>query len=157
MSQISFARAAALLLVLAGPAVAADSGGNSSNSASTAAAPATAGLTEARAAIDAGQYSKAMRILAPVAKAEPKNADAWNLLGFSARHLKNYNEAARYYSIALKVNPKHTGALEYQGELFVETGQYDQAKQNLKMLQAICGSCEEANDLQSALQAKGQS
>lgn len=144
-------------MLLASPAFSADSGGNSSNSSNQAAAPATSGLTEARAAIDAGQYAKAMRLLAPVAKADPKNADAWNLLGFSARHLKNYNEAARYYGIALRVNPKHTGALEYQGELFVETGQYDQAKQNLKMLQSICGSCEEAADLQSALQAKGQS
>ncbi|MGL4278811.1 MAG: tetratricopeptide repeat protein, partial [Albidovulum sp.] len=83
--------------------------------------------------------------------------DVWNLLGYSARNLKNYNEAARYYGIALRVNPKHVGALEYQGELFVETGQYDQAKQNLKMLQSICGGCEEAVDLQAALQAKGQS
>lgn len=154
MPKISFTRAAALLLILTGPAMAADSG---SSSQAAAPAAATGGMTEARAAIDAGQYAKAMRILAPVAKAEPKNADAWNLLGFSARHLKNYNEAARYYSIALKVNPKHTGALEYQGEMFVETGQYDQARQNLKMLQSICGSCEEAVDLQAALQAKGQS
>lgn len=158
MPNISFARAAALLLVLTGPAIAADSGGSSgSQAAAPAAAPATGGMTEARAAIDAGQYAKALRILAPVAKAEPKNADAWNLMGFSSRHLKNYNEAARYYAIALKVNPKHTGALEYQGEMFVETGQFDQARQNLKMLQAICGTCEEAVDLQAALQAKGQS
>lgn len=152
MPQISFARAAALLLVLAGPAFAADSGSDSK-----AAAPATGGITEARAAIDAGQYAKALRILAPVAKAEPKNADVWNLMGYSSRNLKNYNEAARYYAIALRANPKHIGALEYQGELFVETGQYDQARQNLKMLRAVCGSCEEVGDLEAALQAKGQS
>ena len=152
MPQISFARAAALLLVLAGPAFAADSGSDSQ-----ATAPAKGGITEARAAIDAGQYAKALRILAPVAKAEPKNADVWNLMGYSSRNLKNYNEAERYYAIALRVNPKHIGALEYQGELFVETGQFDQAKQNLKMLQSICGTCEEAMDLQAALQAKGQS
>jgi tetratricopeptide (TPR) repeat protein len=154
MPNFSFARAAALLLILAGPAMAADSG---SGSGSQAAAPATGGITEARAAIDAGQYAKALRILAPVARAEPKNADVWNLMGYSSRNLKNYTEAARYYGIALRVNPKHIGALEYQGELFVETGQFDQARQNLKMLRSICGTCEEAVDLQAALQAKGQS
>ncbi|MCA0273206.1 MAG: tetratricopeptide repeat protein [Proteobacteria bacterium] len=157
MPSYSFARAAALLLLLAVPAKAADSGSDSgSQAAAPATAPASGGITEAQAAIDAGQYAKALRILAPVAKAEPKNADVWNLMGYSSRNLKNYNEAARYYAIALRANPKHIGALEYQGELFVETGQFDQARQNLKMLQSICGTCEEAMDLQSALQAKGQ-
>lgn len=151
MPNFSFARAAALLLILAGAAMAADSGGGSQTP-----APATGGITEARAAIDAGQFAKALRILAPVAKAEPKNADVWNLMGYSSRRLKNYNEAARYYGIALRANPKHIGALEYQGELFVETGQFDQARQNLKMLQSICGTCDEAIRLQAALQAKGQ-
>lgn len=151
MPNFSFARAAALLLILAGAAMAADSGGGSQTP-----APATGGITEAGAAIDAGQFAKALRILAPVAKAEPKNADVWNLMGYSSRRLKNYTEAARYYGIALRANPKHIGALEYQGELFVETGQFDQARQNLKMLQSICGTCDEAIRLQAALQAKGQ-
>lgn len=152
MSLSAFLRLTVAALLLSGPALAADGGG--SNGASSAAKP---GYAEAQTAIQAGQFAKALRILAPVVKAEPKNADAWNLMGYASRNLKNYTEAARYYDIALRTNPKHTGALEYQGELFVETGQYDKAKQNLKMLQSICGACEEAIDLQAALNAKGQS
>ncbi len=147
----AFLRPLALTLALTGSAFAA---GSDTGSSSAATKP---GYTEAKAAIDAGKYADALKILVPVVKAEPKNADAWNLMGFASRHLKHYSEAARYYDIALRTNPKHIGALEYQGELFVETGAYDQAKQNLKMLRSICGTCEEAMDLQAALAAKGQS
>lgn len=151
MSLSALLRLSAAVLLLAGPALAADGG-------SSGAAPAAAksGMDEARAAIQAGQFSQALKLLAPIAKAEPKNADAWNLMGYASRNLKNYPEAARYYDIALRTDPKHIGALEYQGELFVETGQFDKAKQNLKMLRSICGTCEEATTLQAELQAKGQ-
>jgi predicted Zn-dependent protease len=150
MTLPSLSRIAALLLMLGGPAFAA---GSDSGSSSAAAKP---GYAEAKAAVDAGQYASALRILAPVVKADPKNADAWNLMGFASRKLKNYAEAARYYDIALRTDPRHVGALEYQGELFVETGAYDKARQNLKMLRAICGTCEESQDLQAKLAAAGQ-
>ncbi len=151
MSFLSLSRAIAILLMLGGPAFAA---GSDSGSSSAATKP---GYAEGKAAIDAGQYADGLKILARVVKAEPKNADAWNLMGFASRHLKHYTEAARYYDIALRTNPKHIGALEYQGELFIETGNYDNARQNLKLLRSICGTCEEAMDLQAALAAKGQS
>ncbi len=154
MTFVSFCRPIALLLALSAPAIGADTGTNASGFSGT---QDNAGLDKARAAIGAGDYSSALKLLVPVVKADPKNADAWNLMGYSSRHLKHYTEAARYYDLALRVNPRHTGALEYQGELFVETGQYDKAKQNLKMLQSVCGTCAEAMDLQAALQAKGQS
>jgi hypothetical protein len=47
------------------------------------------------------------------------------------------------------------GALEYQGELFITTGKLDQAKANLAKLQGLCGTCEEAQDLEAALKAAG--
>ncbi len=151
MTFLSLSRTAALFMMLSGPAFAA---GSDTGSSSAATKP---GYAEAKAAIDAGKYADALKILAPVVKAEPKNADAWNLMGYASRQLKHYNEAARYYDIALRTNPKHLGALEYQGELFVETGAYDKARQNLKMLRSICGNCEEAVDLQAELAAAGQS
>ncbi len=155
MNSLSFCRPLALLLALSVPAFGAD-GGSSGASVSSSAADGQ-GIDKARTAISGGDYSGALKHLVPVVKKDPKNADAWNLMGYSSRHLKHYNEAAKYYDIALRINPRHTGALEYQGELFVETGQFDKAKQNLKMLRSICGTCEEALDLQAALQAKGQS
>lgn len=133
------------------PALAANTG--QSDTSAEAAAP----FTEAKAAVEAGRYPEALKLLAKVVKAEPKNADAWNLMGFSNRKMNRLGEAARYYDIALRLDPKHIGALEYQGELFVETGDYDRARQNLKLIGAICGQCQEAIDLQAALYAKGQS
>jgi hypothetical protein len=53
------------------------------------------------------------------------------------------------------VNPDHIGALEYQGELFVMTGQLDRAKANLDRLNNLCGNCEEAEDLAKALAKAG--
>ncbi|MCV2872383.1 tetratricopeptide repeat protein [Defluviimonas sp. WL0050] len=138
------------LAMLGTPAFAAGSNDN-------AAASAPTGMTEAQAAVDAGRYPEALRLLAAVIKSEPRNANALDLMGYSNRKMNRLSEAARYYDAALKVNPQHIGALGHQGELFVETGDYDRARQNLKLITAICGACEEVIDLRAALDAKGQS
>lgn len=113
--------------------------------------------SEAKAAVDAGRYPEALKILATVVKAEPRNADALNLMGYSNRKMNRYGEAARYYEAALKADPKHLGALEYQGELYIETGDFVKAKANRDRLSALCGSCEELTDLQAALTEAGHS
>ncbi|MFZ1725278.1 MAG: tetratricopeptide repeat protein [Albidovulum sp.] len=133
------------------PIMAAGSGG--SNSSTDTAQPT---YQQAKAAVDAGKYEKAITSLTALVKADRQNADAWNLLGYSNRKLKKYDEAAKYYQMALKIDPKHRGALEYQGELFVETGAFDKAKANLATLKEICGNCEQYGDLKKALAAAGQ-
>ncbi len=115
------------------------------------------GYAEAKAAVDAGRYPEALKILAQVVKAEPRNADALNLMGYSNRKMNRYSEAARYYEAALKADPMHLGALEYQGELFVEMGDFVKAKANRDRLSALCGNCEELTDLQAALTEAGHS
>jgi hypothetical protein len=83
------------------------------------------------------------------------DADVNNLLGFSSRKLKLYKQAAVYYSKALRINPNHLGALEYQGELFVETKKIPSAKKNLAKLKSLCGvTCEEYLDLKKAIGKK---
>ena len=134
------------------PAIAANSGGT--KSATNTAVPT---YVDAKAAVDAGKYKSAIVALKVLVKTDPKNADAWNLLGFSSRKLKKYEDAAKYYDTALRLDPKHRGALEYQGELFIVTGAFDQAKANLKSLKSLCGTCEEFADLKAALSAAGQS
>ena len=76
-----------------------------------------------------------------------------NLLGYSYRNAGNYDRAGQAYAKALKLNPKHTGALEYQGVLFIKLGQKDKAQANLDKIKAICGNttCEEYTDLAKAL------
>ena len=41
--------------------------------------------------------------------------------------------------MALKEDPNHLGALEYQGEMFVDLGQKDNALTNLNKLKELVG------------------
>ena len=105
------------------------------------------------AAINQKSYGEAISHLDTVAKEEPDNADAYNMLGYSHRKLKNYETAERYYNKALAINPKHKGALEYQGELYVETQRMALAKENLSKLDDICWiSCKELTLLKSKIE-----
>ncbi|MGB7319915.1 MAG: tetratricopeptide repeat protein [Albidovulum sp.] len=145
---------AALVMAAFFAAPAAIAAGSDTGSSSADSQP---GYGEAKAAVDAEQYPAALKILAKIVKAEPRNADALNLMGYSNRKMNRLSEAARYYEAALKVNPGHLGALEYQGEMFVETGDFASAKANLSKLRNSCGTCEEMQDLEAALAAAGQS
>ncbi len=135
-----------LLSMVTGPALAEGSSDESSDT--VAGAPAYA---EAQAAIAAENYAAALPILTRLTADEPQNADAWNLLGFSNRKLGDLAAAGKAYAKALEINPGHLGALEYQGEMYLELGQTDQAQANLARLQSLCGTCEEAEDLQDAI------
>lgn len=82
-----------------------------------------------------------------------EEAERLNLLGFTARKSGNLDIAGKYYNAALKLHPKHTGALEYQGELFIQLGKMDQAKANLAKLEKICWiPCSAERDLRKAIE-----
>ncbi|MFN6951531.1 MAG: tetratricopeptide repeat protein [Albidovulum sp.] len=155
MSAPSRTRLAAALVPLLLLAPTAGLAAGSDTGASTVPAAQT-GYAEAKAAVDAGRYPEALKLLAVVLKAEPRNADALNLMGYANRKMKRMAEAARWYDAALKANPKHLGALEYQGEMFVEMGDYARARNNLNRLATLCGTCNEYHDLRAALMAAGQ-
>src|SRR5262245_8095887 len=55
---------------------------------------------------------------------ETTSADWNNLMGYSLRKAgsANASESERYYNEALRINPKHKGALEYSGELYLMMG-----------------------------------
>ena len=139
----------ALLNLITGPAMAVGTDDGSSDSASAG------DYDQAKAAVDAGDFAAALTMLTAITAAEPQNADAWNLLGFSSRKTGDLEAAAIAYAKALTINPGHLGALEYQGEMFLQIGKPDEAKANLVALQGLCGSCEQAADLQDAIAAAG--
>ena len=120
-----------------------------------AASEAATGYGDAKAMVDAGNYAAALHALNTLTRDEARNADAWNLLGFTHRKLGHLDDSATAYLTALALDPDHLGALEYQGELFLATGQPDLARANLTRLQGLCGTCEEAEDLSQAIQAAG--
>ena len=102
--------------------------------------------------IDKGQYSKAQKILKNYTKSEPEDPDGWTLLAFTCRKLDKFAESEEYYLKALNLEPDNKAALEYQGELFIETNRIDLANANIKKLQNLCpNSCEELEKLQSYL------
>lgn len=109
-------------------------------------------LATIRALIVKKDFTAALAALKISDKKFPNNADINNLLGYSARNLEQYKPAATYYTKALKIDPKHLGALEYQGELFMLTKKTADAKKNLAKLKSLCGvKCEEYLDLKKAI------
>ena len=109
-------------------------------------------LATIRALIAKKDFTAALAALKIADKDFPNNSDINNLMGYSARNLKQYKPAATYYTKALKIDPKHLGALEYQGELFMLTKKTANAKKNLAKLKSLCGvNCEEYLDLKKAI------
>lgn len=114
-------------------------------------------LSPARAKIKAKDYQGALALLQPMARSVI-DPDLFNLMGFCLRKTGDQKQAWVYYRKALDLDPDHRGTLEYQGELFVETGQLDKARQNLTRLKALCPKgCEEAEDLAEAIGKAGKS
>jgi tetratricopeptide (TPR) repeat protein len=108
-------------------------------------------LASVRAKIKAEDYKAAIEELTPMLGSH-QHADVYNLMGFSLRKTGDYKQAYTFYRKALDFDPDHKGALEYLGELYVETGQIEKAKENEARLQALCPSgCEELADLQKAI------
>src|SRR5499433_2037745 len=100
-------------------------------------------LTSVRAKLKAKDYKGALAELTPMLE-KVQHADVYNLMGFSLRKTGDPKQAFTFYRKALDFDPQHKGALEYLGELYVETGQLDKAKENVALLQKICpAGCEE--------------
>jgi tetratricopeptide (TPR) repeat protein len=102
--------------------------------------------------IKAERYEEAIPLLKNVVAKNGRDADAWNYLGFCSRKLGKNTEALEYYNKALAIDPKHKGAHEYLGELYIQTKEPAKAQEQLVILQGLCpGGCEEVEDLQQAL------
>jgi tetratricopeptide (TPR) repeat protein len=109
-------------------------------------------LAKVTTLLNANNFKQALADLKIIDSEFKNNADVNNLLGYSSRKLKQYKPAATYYEKALKLNPNHLGAIEYQGELFVLTNKVSAAKRNLAKLEKLCGlKCGEYLDLKKAI------
>lgn len=102
--------------------------------------------------LESKNFTQALSDLKTMDKEFPNNADINNLLGYASRNLMQYKQSASYYTKALRINPNHLGAIEYQGELFVKTKKVAAAKRNLAKLKSLCGvNCPEYLDLKQAI------
>lgn len=150
MSHRHTAFIATLLLALAGaaaqPALAADTP-------PTTAAATPDKLAAARQAIQAKDWKGAILELERVN--DRASADWHNLMGYSLRKARtpDLDGAERHYDEALRIEPKHRGALEYSGELYLMRGDLARAEQRLAALDKACFfGCEEHKDLLAAIE-----
>ncbi len=109
-------------------------------------------LKAAKAAINREEYYKAIDELNNILAKKPNHADAWNLLGFSARKSGDFKTAETAYSKALSINPKHTQAMEYMGEMYLSLNQPSKAEELLSRLEKLCTyNCKDRDLLKSAI------
>jgi Flp pilus assembly protein TadD len=114
-------------------------------------------LTSPREKIKSKNYVGAIEELKKISDTN-QHADVYNLLGFSLRKNGDFKSALTYYTKALEFDPNHRGAREYLGELYVETGNIEKAKEQLAVLVKLCpAGCEEREDLQKAIGTKSSS
>jgi hypothetical protein len=109
-------------------------------------------LGPARAAIGAKRWDVALAELRKVNATG--NADWNNLMGYTLRKQArpDLDGAQRFYDAALRIDPKHKGALSYTGELALTRGNLPLAEQRLAALRPLCpGGCKEVSDLELAI------
>lgn len=140
----------ALALALAGGQALA-MGSDSGSSSGKAADP---NYSAARQLVEEGKYAEAVPLLEKVVAADAKNADALNYLGYSNRQLGNNEVALTHYQAALALEPRHRGANEYLGELYLTLGDLPKAEERLQVLDGACFfGCEEYTELKNAIAA----
>ena len=133
-------------------------GGGGGGSMTTPLRPEDPAYTEAVAAIKAGDFAGAIRLLDGVVARDGKNANAYNWLAYATRQSGDAAKAIPIYQKALAIDPKHKGAHEYIGEAYLVLGDLVNAKEHLATLDKLClFPCSEYTDLKKAVQAYEQS
>jgi len=154
MRLSSIVRSLALALLVAGGAWAGLSAAAMAvDTATTREAP---DLAAVRAKVKAKEWKAAITDLNGLVDKGVQHADVYNLLGFSLRKSGDLKTAYTFYKKALDFDPDHKGALEYLGELYVETGQLAKAREHVVLLHKLCPQgCEELEDLEKAIAQAG--
>jgi len=102
--------------------------------------------------IEKQQFQQAIKELDTALQDDPDDADLLNLLAYSHRKLEHFDIALDYYQQALKIKPKHRGANEYLGELYLILGQLEKAEERLAVLDKACFfGCGEYDKLKQAI------
>jgi len=145
---------ASLAFGLSSAAIAAGGGGGSSEPATprAAAKPVDPSFAQGKALVEAKRYQEAMPLLQQAVAKDPKNADAYNLMGYATRKSGNANGSLQYYQQALAIDPRHIGAHEYIGEAYLMLDRLPEAEQHLARLDSLCVfGCSEYRMLKAAV------
>jgi Flp pilus assembly protein TadD len=146
------AAAAVLSLGFSTLAFAAGGGGSDSQPIQST-KPVDPNFTRAKAMIETNKdYANALPLLQQVVAKDPRNADAYNLMGYATRKSGNANGSLQYYQQALAIDPRHLGAYEYLGEAYLMLDRPAEADQMLARLDSLCVfGCSEYRMLKAAV------
>ena len=95
-------------------------------------------------------YLKAYKKLEKAYAKDKKNADILNYLGYTLRKTGDLEQAEVYYLKGLELDAGHLGINEYLGELYVQTGRIELAKERLQVLDGC--KCEEYDELKELIE-----
>jgi tetratricopeptide (TPR) repeat protein len=85
-------------------------------------------------AADSKEWKKAIGLFQKAVSANPKDHRAYNMLGYSLRHVGNYKEAISAYNAALTLKPDYAEALEYRGGAYLKAGNLAAAMKDYQTL-----------------------
>jgi tetratricopeptide (TPR) repeat protein len=109
-------------------------------------------LVATRLSVKSGKFEQAIKQLQD--SNQVGSAEWNNLMGYSLRQKQPSDlvGAENYYQAALKIDPKHKGALEYYGMLMLINNNLPGAEALLVRLDKVCFfGCEEYSDLKEAI------
>ena len=105
-------------------------------------------------AIEAKDWARAIESFGKAAQRDAGNADIQNFLGYAYRNSGKMDLALKHYEKALTLDPKHRGAREYLGELYLMQKDLAKAEEQLAALDSLCFfPCEEVTELREKITA----
>jgi tetratricopeptide (TPR) repeat protein len=107
-----------------------------------------------QAAVARADWPRAQALARDAVAKNPASADCHNLYAYSLRMGANpeLDLVFRHYNEALRLDPKHLGAHEYLGEAYLQAGNLDKAKEQLRTLDKLCFfACKEYTMLKKAV------
>ncbi|MEO8603178.1 MAG: tetratricopeptide repeat protein [bacterium] len=128
---------ALLLLVCASATAQASGGAPLRTPKGTPRATSESSYNRALALSEAGRFSAAEAAYRKTIDLNPKLAEAWNGLGHALKKQRRFEQALSAYDEALRLRPNFPLAMEYLGELYVETGQLSKARELERRLRPI--------------------
>src|SRR4051794_5481398 len=98
----------------------------------------------------AERYDEALDVLDLMQ--DRQTPQALNYRGYATRKLGQVDEGIGYYLKAVSLDPRYAQVRENLGEAYVIKGEIERAREQLRAIEAICGTdCEEYEDLAKAI------
>lgn len=83
------------------------------------------------------KFRKAISRAEEAATLDTTYHEAWNLVGYCARRLGDYDKSLAAYQRCLRIRPDYAAAREYLGEAYVDLGDLPKAREQLSWLERL--------------------